>query len=174
MRLIVMTSLAARAGFWAFQISPHTKEVVHHCLRLFVMAHCLCQVLWQQNANIWGCWYINLPLRSVLNQLCWVHFNTTSLQQIVKLFANKSFGYGSAALVGLAILVVELSSSHSGTPHAVGLLWTSDWSVAETSTWQHNTHKRDIHAPGGIRTRNPSHLAAIDPRRRPHGHWNRR
>jgi len=42
-----------------------------------------------------------------------------SLQQVVKLFADKSFGYGSAALVGLAIiLVVQLSSSRSGTPHS--------------------------------------------------------
>jgi hypothetical protein len=34
-------------------------------------------------------------------------------------------------------LLCELSRSHSDTPHAVGLLWTS-----EISTWQHNMHKR--------------------------------
>jgi hypothetical protein len=33
------------------------------------------------------------------------------------------------------------------TPQSVGLLWTSDQPDAETSTWQHNTHKRHIHAP---------------------------
>jgi hypothetical protein len=36
-----------------------------------------------------------------------------------------------------------------------------------------NIHKRDIHAPGGIRTHNPSKLAAVDPRLRPRGHWDR-
>ena len=29
----------------------------------------------------------------------------------------------------------------------------------------------DIHAPSGIRTHNPSKLAAVDPRLRPRGHW---
>jgi hypothetical protein len=31
------------------------------------------------------------------------------------------------------------------TPHWVGLLWTSDQPDADTSTWQHTTHKRDRH-----------------------------
>jgi hypothetical protein len=39
--------------------------------------------------------------------------------------------------VGLGLLIVEVSRSHSDTPHSVGLLWTSDRPVAETSTWQH-------------------------------------
>jgi hypothetical protein len=36
---------------------------------------------------------------------------------------------------------------------------------------QHNTN---IHAPGGIRTHDPSKRAAEDQRLRPHGHWDRR
>jgi len=40
-------------------------------------------------------------------------------------------------LVGKGVLTVEDSRSHSDTPHSVGLLWTSDQSDAETSTWQH-------------------------------------
>ena len=36
------------------------------------------------------------------------------------------------------------------------------------------THNTNIHAPGGIRTRNPSRRAAADPRLRPLGHWDRR
>ena len=32
----------------------------------------------------------------------------------------------------------------------------------------------DIHAPGGIRTRNPSKRAATAPGLRPRGHWDRR
>jgi hypothetical protein len=46
------------------------------------------------------------------------------------------------------------------TPHSVGLLWTSDQPVGETSTWQHTTLTTiDFHALGGIRTRNPSKRA---------------
>jgi hypothetical protein len=36
--------------------------------------------------------------------------------------------------VGQGPLSIEASRSHSGTPHSVGLLWTSDKPVAETST----------------------------------------
>jgi hypothetical protein len=37
---------------------------------------------------------------------------------------------------------------------------------------QHSQEK-DFHALGGIRTHNPSKRAAVDPRLRRHGHWNR-
>jgi len=40
-------------------------------------------------------------------------------------------------------LIIEVSRSHSGTPFSVGILWTSDQLVAETSTWQHRTLIRD-------------------------------
>jgi hypothetical protein len=58
------------------------------------------------------------------------------------------------------------------TPHSVGLLWTSNQPVAETSTWKHS-QQTDIHALGGIRTHNPSKRAAVDPRLRQRGHWDR-
>jgi hypothetical protein len=49
---------------------------------------------------------------------------------------------------------------------AVGLLWTSDQPVAEASTYTeiHNieTQETNIHAPSGIRTRDPSNRAAAD------------
>jgi hypothetical protein len=38
----------------------------------------------------------------------------------------------------------------------------------------YNKHNTNIHAPGGIRTHDPSKRAAEDPRLRPHGHWDRR
>ena len=59
--------------------------------------------------------------------------------------------------------------THSDAPQTVGLLWTRDRPVAETSTWQHTTLTRftNIHAPGGIRTRNPCRR----PRLRALGHW---
>jgi hypothetical protein len=37
----------------------------------------------------------------------------------------------------------------------------------------YNKHNTNIHAPGKIRTHNPSKRAAEDPRLRPHGHWDR-
>ena len=71
-------------------------------------------------------------------------------------------------------LVIEVLRSHSDTPYAVGLLWTSDRLVVETSTWQHTTlNETDIHAPGRIRTHNSSTLAAADPRLRLRGYWDR-
>jgi hypothetical protein len=67
--------------------------------------------------------------------------------------------------------------THNDAPQSVGLLWTSDQLVAETSTWQHTTHTTDnrlnIHAPGGIRTHDRSRRAAVDLSLRPSGYWER-
>jgi len=41
---------------------------------------------------------------------------------------------GSTALVCLSLLTVEVSRSHSDTPHSAGLLRTSDQLVADNST----------------------------------------
>ena len=73
--------------------------------------------------------------------------------------------------VGQGLLIIDDSQSHSDTPQSVGLLWTSDQPVAETSTWQHTTLITDIHAICRIRTRNPSKWAAAHPRLRPRDHW---
>jgi hypothetical protein len=43
------------------------------------------------------------------------------------------------------LLIIEASRSHSGTPHSVGLLWTSDQPDSETSTWKYTTLTRDRH-----------------------------
>jgi len=48
-------------------------------------------------------------------------------------------------LVGQGLLIIESSWSYSGTPQAVGFLWTSDQPHAETSSWQHTTFTRDRH-----------------------------
>ena len=37
-------------------------------------------------------------------------------------------------LGGLGRLIIEASRSHSDTPQSVGLLWTSDQPVTQTST----------------------------------------
>jgi len=61
----------------------------------------------------------------------------------------------------------------TNTPHSVGLLWTSDQPDIEKTTWQHVIQQIDIHAPGGIQTRNPSKRAAADTLLRLRGHWDR-
>jgi hypothetical protein len=75
--------------------------------------------------------------------------------------------------VGQGVLIHEASRSHSDAPQPVGLLWTSDMLVAETSTWQHTTLTTNIDAPGGIRTHNLSRGAATDLRLRRRGNWDR-
>jgi len=44
------------------------------------------------------------------------------------------FTMAQQPLVGQGILIVEALRSHSHTHHSVGLLWTSDQLVADTST----------------------------------------
>ena len=63
--------------------------------------------------------------------------------------------------------------THNDAPQSIGLLWTSDQLVAETSTSQHS-QQTDIYAPCGIRTHNLSGRAAAELRLRPRGHWDRR
>jgi hypothetical protein len=58
-------------------------------------------------------------------------------------------------------LIADVSRSLKDTPHAVGLLWTRDRPVAETSTWLHS-QETHIHVPGGIRSRHPSKRTAAD------------
>ena len=50
------------------------------------------------------------------------------------------FFRGSTALVGQGLLIGEISILHSArhAPQSVGLPWASDWSIAETATWQHS------------------------------------
>jgi hypothetical protein len=59
--------------------------------------------------------------------------------------------------------------THNDAPQSVGLLWTSDQLIADTSTWQHT----NIHTPRGIRTHDRSRRAAVDLHLRPRGHWDR-
>jgi hypothetical protein len=52
---------------------------------------------------------------------------------------------------GHGLLSFEVSRSHiNDAPQTVGLLWTSDQLVAETSTCLHKTLTTNIHAAGEI------------------------
>jgi len=67
-------------------------------------------------------------------------------------------------LVGQRLHIIEASRSHSDIATSLGLLLTSDQTVAETSSRQHTTLARDRHqCPRGIRTRDPSKREAVDP-----------
>jgi len=91
------------------------------------------------------------------------HTQCSSLRKIMP--TQHTFFRVLTAPVFLDLLIVEVSRSHSDTPHSVRLVWTSDQPIAETSTWHHkNTHKRQIHVPGWIRTRIPIKRAAADRR----------
>jgi hypothetical protein len=60
-------------------------------------------------------------------------------------------------------------------PQLVGFFWTMDRPVAETSTWQHTStlQETNLHAPGVIRTHDPSKRSAADLRLSSLGHWDR-
>jgi len=66
--------------------------------------------------------------------------------------------------------MITLSTSHS-----VGLLWPNDRPGPETSLPDNtqNSQETEIHAPGGIQTRNLSRWAAAYPSLVPRGHWDR-
>jgi hypothetical protein len=64
--------------------------------------------------------------------------------------------------------------THNDAPHSVGLLYTSNQLVAETSTCKHTTHTTKIHASGGIWTQGRSRRATVDLLLRPRSHWDRR
>jgi hypothetical protein len=59
--------------------------------------------------------------------------------------------------------------THNDALHSIGLLWTRDQLVAETSTLRHTTLTADKHpCPRGIQTQ-----AAAELRHRPRGRWGR-
>ena len=70
--------------------------------------------------------------------------------------------YGSAQAMASSFLGFLIINND--TPQSVGLLWTSDQLVTETSTWQHTTltTTTNIHAHDGIWTHNLSRWAAAD------------
>jgi len=56
---------------------------------------------------------------------------------------NIFFAMVRQPVVSLGLLIIEVSRSHSDTPHSARLLWASDRLNAQTSTWQHTTITRD-------------------------------
>jgi hypothetical protein len=100
-----------------------------------------------------------------------VRFRQTCVCRVIVSFRSPSLF--CLLTVGVEVVYFHLITLRH-TPHSVGLLWTRDRPVAETSAWQH-THSqgKKIHDPGGIRTHDPSKRSAADLRLRPRGHWDR-
>jgi hypothetical protein len=67
----------------------------------------------------------------------------SELQTYIFLVTQFIFPRGSAALIGLVLLIVNLSRSHSVTPQTIGLLWKSDQPEAEISSRQNTTVIRE-------------------------------
>jgi hypothetical protein len=77
------------------------------------------------------------------HKLCeksWLYYRVKAITKQIKGVEKGSsvgspiFLHGFTALVGQGLLIFELPLPHSGTPRSVGLLWTSDRTVAHTST----------------------------------------
>ena len=113
-------------------------------------------------------WYHNILHIFIIVQ--WnksTDLRTSALPYIFSMARQPLVGQGLPHFRGLTISLTD-------TPHSVGLLWTSDRPVADTSTWQRTTRTSDRHPrPGEIWTRNPSKRVAADPCLRPRGHWDR-
>jgi hypothetical protein len=93
-------------------------------------------------------WIINI-FTIIINNIAKVIINLITITVIVNtniivvtvtitiVLITFNFSSRSKALVDLSLLTIDASRSYSDTPHSVGLLWTRDQPVAETSTWQH-------------------------------------
>ena len=77
------------------------------------------------------------------HELCeksWLYYRVKAITKQIKDVEKSSsvgsptFLHGYTALVGQGLLIFEVPLSHSDTPRSVGLLWTSDRTVAQTST----------------------------------------
>jgi hypothetical protein len=70
----------------------------------------------------------------------WVRKNS-----YVTMWHEISFAMAQQPLRSQGLPIIQPSRSQLHTPHSVGLLWTKDRPVAEASTWQYKTLRRDRH-----------------------------
>jgi hypothetical protein len=87
--------------------------------------------------------YINIIIITIIIQLCFIGVIAQQNNN-----NNIFFPYGSTAPWGPRPRHCTTLHDHTlDTPHSVGLLWTRDQQVAETSTWQHTTLTRETSMP---------------------------
>jgi len=140
---------------------PKKNSWVRHCVKLTIHVHLLSRL--RKSSAIPPLQHT--PSWCVHGQLQFHHTIITLLVPATRVVLNSIFfSHGSTGLVGQGLLIVEVPRSHSDTPYSVRLLWTSDQDDAETSTWQHNTHKRQTSMlPAGFEP-------AISASEQPHTH----
>jgi hypothetical protein len=125
--------------------SNPTREYGYVCVRCYLYAHPIwTEALWR---------FDPLPLKSYRvstnseNRRPWTSVTFTVIDRQTDRTSWSNFLFrgstvqrrpGSPHSWGFYI-------THSNTPQSVGLLWTRDRPVAETSTWQHTTFTRDRH-----------------------------
>jgi hypothetical protein len=96
--------------------------------------HIVCNVSWTSGQR---CWH---------NSVCNGVGPEGTVELAYEYIPYFFFCMAQQSLVDQSLLIVEASRSHFlDTPHSVGLLWTSDQPVAETSTWHHTTLTTDRH-----------------------------
>jgi hypothetical protein len=133
--------------------------------------------------HVCNCWIINnvwCIMYLYIQDLYLYHILPVSCLS-VSLALQPSAGYDILVPRGFLI-------THNDPSQSVGLFWTSDQLVAETSTWQHTTYTTYKHPcsrwdffstfiqqywQARIRTHDRSRRAALDLRLRPRGHWDR-
>jgi hypothetical protein len=71
---------------------------------------------------------------------------TLRVQYLFSQYKNKWSPTPQQPPVGQSLIIFKASWSHSGTPHSIGLFWTSDHLDADICTRKH-TSTRDISVP---------------------------
>ena len=66
-------------------------------------------------------------------------------EKIYRVYFEYYFPWRDSPPVCHGLLIHEVPRSHSGTLQSVGILWTSDQHVAETSTWQYKILTTERH-----------------------------
>ena len=155
---------------YTVQRTMYLYSFITHCLMVYVY---FCTSPWHTptHTRVWLSSYCDNIEKKKYGQTvdCVTELQRMVIAEICLFLARQS-------PVGHGLLIHEVFYiTHNGAPQSVGLLWTSDQLVAESSTWQLTTFTTAKHPclPDGIRTHDLSRREAADLRLRPRGHWDR-
>ena len=147
--------------------APPLQFIRRHIYHTFTQVTTLCSKL---------C-YLNIKLRNLSQKQRWKGVQNSDTKWVASPWNPKTFSalspHGASARSrpvppnSWGFKIILSYKYHI----SIGILWTSDQTVAETSTLYNIQHSQDtdIHAIDRIRTRNPSKRVAANPRLRPRG-----
>jgi hypothetical protein len=150
---------------------PLTQKIATHVPALISIYHGTqtCFRIWTSHDTVYPAWF---PFDTSVSPA----YVTVNLVQVIKHLITNSFTDANSPEWTFGFPFRGFLMTHTYR-HTVGILWTSDHPVAETSayTGQHNikTQQTNINAPSVIRTRDPSNQASTDLRLRPRDQWDR-